>query len=512
MQDDIQAQTREFLTDPGTHDVSAAEIVVIQTHISFIVLAGSRAFKLKRAVHLPYVDFSTCSLRLSACMQELALNRRTAPTVYLAVRRVTRESDGHLMFDGDGELVDAVVEMTRFDQDALFDKLAERGKLTESLLGALAHAAARFHADASTGYSVASQMLPVLEMNERAFRAVRAFSEQDVSNLNSALREAFQRHAALLDSRARAGKVRRCHGDLHLRNICLIDGAPVFFDCIEFDDAIATIDILYDLSFLLMDLWRLGLRSAANLVLNRYLDECDETDGLPLLPFFMALRASIRAHVSATEAEAGTGVAREKLADEAHAYFSLAAELLKTVPPHLVAIGGLSGTGKSALAMQIADRIGPPPGARALSSDRIRKRLYGVSPETHLPADAYLPEISERVYAIQADEAQKMVADGWGVIADAVFGRKSDCLRIERIAAEDSVRFSGLQLLAPPAIMLARVASRYGNPSDADVEVVRAQLAQGVCEAGWTVVQTDASLDAVTERALAAIDAATVPN
>jgi aminoglycoside phosphotransferase family enzyme/predicted kinase len=512
MQDDIQAQTREFLTDPGTHGVSAAEIVVIQTHISFIVLAGSRAFKLKRAVHLSYVDFSTCSLRLSACMQELALNRRTAPAVYLAVRRVTRESDGHLMFDGDGELVDAVVEMTRFDQDALFDKLAERGKLTESLLGALAHAAARFHADASTEYSVASQMLPVLEMNERAFRAVKAFSEQDVSNLNSALREAFHHHAALLDSRAKAGKVRRCHGDLHLRNICLIEGAPVFFDCIEFDDAIATIDILYDLSFLLMDLWRLGLRSAANLVFNRYLDECDETDGLPLLPFFMALRASIRAHVSATEAEASTGTAGKKLADEAHAYFSLASELLRTAPPRLVAIGGLSGTGKSALAMQIADRIGPPPGARILSSDRIRKRLYGVSPETRLSADAYLPEISERIYAIQASEAQKIVADGWGVIADAVFGRTSDCQRIERIAAENSVRFSGLRLVAPPAMMLARVASRCGNPSDADVAVVRAQLAQGVCETGWTVIKTDASLDAITERALAMIDVAAVPN
>jgi predicted kinase len=177
-----------------------------------------------------------------------------------------------------------------------------------------------------------------------------------------------------------------------------------------------------------------------------------------------------------------------------------------------VAIGGLSGTGKSALATQIADRIGPPPGARILSSDRIRKRLYGVSPETHLPADAYLPEISERIYAIQASEAQKIVADGWGVIADAVFGRTSDCQRIERIAAENSVRFSGLRLVAPPAMMLARVASRCGNPSDADVAVVRAQLAQGVCETGWTVIKTDASLDAITERALAMIDVAAVPN
>src|SRR5690606_4283411 len=183
---------------------------------------------------------------------------------------------------------------------------------------------------------------------------------------------------------------------------------------------------------------------------NRYLDHADETDGLPLLPFFMALRAIVRAHVTATQATNAPATERAALASKANAFLETARALLENKPPRLVAIGGLSGTGKSTLAAAIAHRIGPAPGARVLSSDRIRKALFGVPAETPLPAEAYRPEVSERIYATMADEAGRILETGHGVIADAVFDRRPDRGRISAVAAALQVAFDGLWLEASP--------------------------------------------------------------
>ena len=246
--------------------------------------------------------------------------------------------------------------------------------------------------------------------------------------------------------------MRHCHGDLHLRNICLFDGEPTLFDCLEFSDAMATIDVLYDLAFLLMDLWHRDLRNEANLVLNRYLDEADESDGLPLVPFFMALRAAVRAHVTATAAEEASdeeaAAARRR---EAQAYFDLALALLEPKPAMLVAIGGFSGSGKSTVAAAVAPVIGPPPGARILSSDRIRKRLFGVAPETRLPESAYSPEVSERVYALLAEEAERVLARGHGVVCDAVLDRAADRARFAGIAERPACRSRGYGSMRRPS-------------------------------------------------------------
>ncbi len=394
-----QSSTIAFLADPKTHGASPIDTVKIETHISLVVLVGNRAFKLKRAIRLPYLDFSTADLRLSACLREVELNKRTAPAIYRAVRRVTLEVDGSLAFDGQGPLVDAVVEMIRFDERTLFDRLATEGMLTNPILAETARMIARFHAGAAVDHSRRGSAIidGVISINEQAFATTRLFSSDAVASLDRSFRGALNSHLKLLDAREKAGKVRRCHGDLHLRNICLLDGAPTLFDCIEFNEEIATIDVLYDLAFLVMDLWHLGDKPGANLILNRYLDESDENDGVPLLPLFMALRSDIRAHVIATHSEEENKRDRAKLAEQAKTYFDLSKELLVPTPARLIAIGGLSGTGKSTLAAAIADRIGPPPGARVLSSDRIRKRLHGVRAETRLPPEAYGAEISERV-------------------------------------------------------------------------------------------------------------------
>jgi uncharacterized protein len=223
------------------------------THISRIYFAGALVYKLKRAVRTPYLDFSTPELRLAACEAEAALNRRTAPALYRAVRRITREEDG-LAFDGPGPLVDAVVEMNRFSDDALLDAMAMRGALTPAHMEQLANKLAAFHAGAERREGGAGRMADVIALNERSIAATFLTREPSLPDLLARTRDALARNGALIDARAQAGKVRRCHGDLTLRNIAMIDGEPTPFDCLEFNEALASIDVLYDLAFTLMDL------------------------------------------------------------------------------------------------------------------------------------------------------------------------------------------------------------------------------------------------------------------
>jgi hypothetical protein len=507
VQDEVVAYLK---SEAGFQADSRADVIV--THISIVVLAGSRAFKLKRAVCLPYVDFSTPERRLVACEQELLLNRRTAPSLYLAVRRITREQDGRLALDGKGPLVDAVVEMARFDEAGLFDRMAVAGSLTPALMTRLAHRIATFHAEAAIerGRTGAAGMAAVLVINEQALTTSGVFPQREVVSLNAASRDALTEHRSLLDARARAGKVRRCHGDLHLRNICLVGGEPTLFDCLEFDEGLATTDVLYDLAFVLMDLWHRRLGAAANILFNRYLDAADEEDGLRLLPFFMAVRAAVRAHVTAAQvADAGEGMAERRI--EARSYFDLARSLLVPKPARLVAVGGFSGSGKSTVAAAIAPEIGPAPGARILASDRIRKHLFGASAETRLPARAYRPEISRRVYELIAVRAGHILRRGHGVVADAVFDRPDERGRIADVALREGVAFQGLWLEAGTELLVERVAARRGDPSDATPDVVRDQVGRPLGAIDWSRLPTDAGAEDVFLSAKRLIGAGDAP-
>ena len=485
-----QTSAIEFLKLPSTHGL--AEVVeTMETHISLIFLAGRRAFKMKRAVRLPYVDFSTPPLRLATCEKEVALNSKTAPGLYLRTRHITRERDGHLVFDGTGEIIEAVVEMVRFDQECLFDRMAMAGKLTPPLMSEVARAVASFHRDAEVVHSGtgAANMQGVLDINEAGFATSHVFQPDEVEAFNAKFRNALDRHAELLDRREGAGKVRRCHGDLHLRNICRFGGAPRLFDCIEFNDQIATIDVLYDLAFLLMDLWHRDLPHFANLVMNHYLDETEDDDGFSLLPFFMAVRAAVRAHVAATQVEEG-GCDSAALIATARSYFDLARTLLEASSPRLIAIGGLSGSGKTTVAEALAPHVGAPPGAQIFESDRIRKAMYQVSAETRLGAEAYRPDISAKVYLGLGERVRAILRDGGSVVADAVFDRPQNRTLIEQIARESPVPFTGIWLDADAETLRQRVQDRTGGPSDATTEVLEMQLVRDTGKVGW------ASMDA----------------
>ncbi|WEX90482.1 AAA family ATPase [Sinorhizobium garamanticum] len=491
-----------FLSAPASHGTTEP-VETMETHISRIFLVGGRAFKMKRAVKLPYVDFSTASLRLDACRKEVELNAATAPRLYLGVRRITREKDGALTFDGRGELVDSVVEMVRFDQRSLFDRMAVAGRLTRELMTVAAQMIARFHRAAPVVHEGggAANIAGVLRINAAGFATSRVFRPDELAAFTLAFERGLARHAALLDRREAAGKVRRCHGDLHLRNICLFEGEPRLFDCIEFNDQIATVDTLYDLAFLLMDLWHRGFPDLANLVMNRYLDDSDDEDGFTLLPYLMAIRAAVRAHVTATQVEE-SGEASAKLVAEARSYFDLARSLIEPMPARLTAIGGLSGSGKTTVAETLAAQVGAPPGARIVESDRVRKAMHGVSAETRLPRSAYRPEVSEKVYRQMAERARLLLAAGGSVIVDAVFDRLDNRDLVERLAGDLGTPFTAVWLDAEPALLRGRVASRSGGPSDANLDVLSGQLARDSGEMGWRRIDAARSAEQIASEIL----------
>lgn len=456
-----------------------------ETHLSEIFLTADRALKLKRAVKLPYADFSTPALREAACRREVELNREAAPDLYLGVRRITRGPDDGLQFGGSGELVDTVVEMVRFDEDLLFDRLAKAGRLDPATIDAATDAIAAFHARARRIECDGAQaMAEVLDINRRGFAQSGFFAGGELADLDGRFMAALTTHATRLERRGRSGKVILGHGDLHLRNICIHAGRPLLFDRLEFNDAIATVDVLYDVAFLAMDLWRAGLPAHANRLVNRYVDRTGDEEGYRLLPFFMAVRAAIRAHVTATQWEEG-GKSDEALGHVAREYFDLAAQMLEPGETRLVAIGGLSGSGKSTVAEALAWRIGAPPGARILESDRIRKAMHGVAPETRLGPEAYAPEVSDRVYGDMAQRARVHLDAGVAVVADAVFAAADDRAAIAAAARDAETSFAGVWLSAPPAELRRRVAARRQGASDADITVLEAQLDHVVEPKDW---------------------------
>ena len=509
-----QSEVIAFLTDPRTH--GAAEVARIDTHGAVVVLAGDRAYKLKRAVRFPYMDFSTVALRRRAAEAELVLNRRTAPTLYLAVEPVTRTATGALAIGGAGPAIDWLVVMRRFDQEALFDRLAAKGALGAPLMSELADAVLRFHGSAEPrpDHGGAAGIARVVAGNDQGLGEAgpAAFPRDKVAALKRESEAMLACRAAVLEARRLGGLVRHCHGDLHLGNICLFEGRPTLFDAIEFNEEIACVDVLYDLAFLLMDLDHRGLGDLANLMLNRYFSEgaregeLGDLGGLAALPLFLACRAGVRAQVSAAAASAqpeqGGG---RRLVDTARIYLDLALRYLAPPPPRLVAIGGLSGTGKSTLAHALGPLLGAAPGALLLRSDVIRKHLAGQGALVRLGPQSYTPEVTARVFETIRERARMALAAGHAVVADAVYGRPQERAAIESVAREIGVPFDGLWLEAPAAVLEARIVGRFGDASDATIEVVRRQLALAIGENAWTRLDATGEPGAVARRARASL-------
>jgi aminoglycoside phosphotransferase family enzyme/predicted kinase len=504
-----QTEVVTFLDDPASYATRPDRIERFETHGALVFLAGDEAWKIKRAVRFPYLDFSTLEKRKAACVREVEINRRLAPEIYLGCVPIVRTPDGRLRLGGDGEPVEWAVRMRRFDQAALLSRMTETGPLSPDLVRDLADAVHDSHRTAQRAMGVhGAARLGRLVASVSATLAdhADAFGPGALQALGERMDVQMRRAAAVLDRRAAAGCVRRCHGDLHLNNIVLWHGRPVLFDAIEFDDDLATIDTLYDLAFLLMDLDRRGQRAAANAVLNRYLwlSGTDlDLQGLQALPLFLGLRSAIRAMVTAERAEQERGEARARDRQEAGRYLEAAIGYLTPDAPHLLAVGGLSGTGKSTLARALAPELGAAPGAMHLRSDLERKTLYGVGETTRLGAAAYARAANDAVYAALYRKARLALMAGHACIVDAVFANREERAEIEAMAADLGIAFQGLWLEAAPEHLLDRVAARRGDASDATPEVVRAQLARetGALAPSWTLIDASGSAGETLARA-----------
>ncbi len=489
--------------------VPAAAVERIDTTAAHVFLVGERAYKLKRPVRFSFLDFTTVDGRHAALVRELELNRRTAPDLYLSLKKLVRDTDGLRLgaVDDPAAALDWLLEMVRFPKAAELDRIAATGPLAADLATALGVAVAAMHQTAPVHPEAggATAMADVIAGNREDLAAAPpgVFDDRVVARIDAAARAALTRLGPLLDRRRAAGFVRHCHGDLHLGNLVALDGRVVPFDCIEFDDDFARIDVAYDLAFLLMDLVHRDDAAAARTVLQVDLERTDDLAGLAALPFFMAIRATIRAKVEALALTDRTDAAAVAAA---RSYLHLAAELEPAPPPRLIGIGGLSGSGKTTLALALAPLLRPQPGALVWRSDLIRKAQAGVEPTHRLGADAYTPAANAAVFAELRDRAARCVDAGWSVIVDAVHRQPEEREALAALAGEWGVPFSGLWLDAAPDALVARIEARSGDASDADAAVVRAQLDAAPGPIAWQRIAADRDAAAVLRAALTALD------
>ena len=492
---DDQSEAIAFLSEAKNYPEATQRVRLIETHGAIVFLTDRKAYKMKKSVYFPYMDYSTLERRKSMCDREIDLNQRTAAEIYLRVLPITREEDSHLTFDGRGEAIEWLIEMNRFEPSDVLDRVAERGELTLEIIAKIAANLVQFHQNAEICDRVpgAEQIIRVIRGNDEQFASFARILPRDrtreLTNLSLALAE---RYRILLDRRQKEGYIKHCHGDLHLHNICLYRGEPFFFDAIEFNESFSIIDVLYDVAFLLMDLDFRNFSAYANWIFNYYSWHERDFTGVALLPLFLATRAAVRSHVSVAIAESlYVPAQRPKFLQDAKTYLAKSLDYLAPRKPVCVAIGGLSGTGKSTLALTIAPQLDRCPGALILRSDVMRKLHFNVPLQEKLPDRCYSKEASQIVYQKLFAIAKTALQAGISVIIDCVFA--SDRLRqdVETVAKTCRVPFYGIWLTVSSKIAYQRIEERKNNVSDATIDIRKRQEFLDLGEIQWQVFDAE---------------------
>lgn len=478
-----QAATLAFLASPEAH--GGAKPQRLDTHLSHVFLAGDHVLKLKRAVTLAFVDYGTIEQRKLYCEREITANQKWAPEIYLGVEAVWRAGDqmGLGPPPANAEIVDWVVKMKRFSAANRADCLLAAGALNPDLLEDFADDLATRHASEAPCERMGGSQALLALIQQVSTDLMAAVSGTGLEARSAAwaetIRDAAASHAELADGRQNAGRVKPCHGDLHLKNIVLWKGRLTGFDALEFDPELTHIDTLYDAAFLAMDLMRHGRADLANIFLNRHLAWSDDYVGLALLPVYLALRAGIRALASALAGNL----------EEADAYLEAAAtSLVPPSPARLIAMGGRSGTGKSTLARALAPLLGSPPGAIVLRSDLLRKRMANVAPDQPLPEMHYASSARSGVYGALCDRASLVSRAGLPCILDATFLTEEGWRALDALETSTRTSVCRIWLTAPKAVLRHRLENRGTDASDADLSVLERQLAHPAPKEGWVRV------------------------
>lgn len=460
---------------------SVGEIRVRETHLSFVVLTGKRAYKIKKSLKLDFIDTSSLERRRELCGEELRLNRRFAPELYLRVVPITIEQDT-LHFDGEGDPVEYAVEMRQFDSSEELPALLESRAIDEEDIGALADRIAEFHRSAAvldSGMSAGTQAYIGHVRDNLAglaalIGAVRG--EDELARLQQWTEGHLSQEAERLQAREDAGFVRECHGDLHSGNIVRWRGALIPFDCIEFDASLRFIDVLNDVAFLVMDLMVRNRRDLAFTLLSRYLERTGDYSGVPMLPAHIVYRALVRSKVELIAFQQSDAPA---CAGRARSYFHMALSIAyPAARPTLIIMHGASGSGKSWLSAQLVSRLR----AVRIRSDLERKRIAGIDPfdRSHTSnAQIYSLEFNERTYAHLLECARACLLGGLNTIVDAAFLKVGERREFAALARAQGASFLIVSCHADEETLAARIASRRtarNDPSDADEQVMRRQL------------------------------------
>lgn len=464
-------------------------VQLIQTHISFVLLTGDYAYKIKKPVNFGFLDYSTLEKRQHFCTQELQMNRRTAPEIYLEVLPIVQTGDAFKLGSNLPDVtptqvaVEYALKMRQFPQDSLLLSLLDRGLLTEQIMAELGREVAKFHSTAVSNsyirtFGEVSQIRTAIDNNYRISQKYIGGPQtqsqyQETKDYTDAF---FEVNQDLFERRIANNKIRECHGDLHLRNIAFWQYKILLFDCIEFNEPFRFVDVMYDIAFTVMDLESRGRRDLGNVFLNTYIEQTGDWEGLQVLPLYLSRQAYVRAKVTSLmlDDDSVSTAQKAQISQTAADYYKLAWEYTKLHRGKLTLMSGLSGSGKSTAARYLARRTG----AIHIRSDAVRKHLGGIPLNERGCQDLYSDEMTARTYG-RLLELGIMLADrGWDVILDAKFDRQN--LRTDAMNLAQSRGFP-LQIVyctAPMAVLRERLQQRTGDIADATAELLISQQAE----------------------------------
>ncbi|CEJ42544.1 Uncharacterized protein apha_00300 [Umezakia ovalisporum] len=471
------------MLQPGFYPHEVIEpIQLIQTHISYVILTGKYAYKLKKAVNFGFLDFSTLEKRQHFCQEELRLNQRGAAELYLQVLPVT-VVDEQYQLGGMGKVVEYALKMRQFPQELLFSTLFEEGKLNESHLEDLGKVVAEYHAKSATNDYIRSfgEVPQVRAAVDENYQQTEKYiggpqTQKQFQETKSYTDGFFAERSELFTRRVENNYIRECHGDLHLRNIALWNEKIALFDCIEFNEPFRFVDVMYDVAFTVMDLEARQSPDLANVFLNTYLEQTGDWEGLQVLPLYLSRQAYVRAKVTSflLDDPSVPGIAKEEAAKTAAEYYKQAWDYTKSQQGKLILMSGVSGSGKSTTARYLARQLR----GIQIRSDAVRKHLGGISVWERGGDDLYTPEMTQKTYARLLNLGIILARQGFNVILDAKYDKQQ--LRQEAIAqgSKYQLPLEIIHCTAPVEVVQERLANRTGDIADATVDLLASQLQQ----------------------------------
>ncbi len=488
------------LMEPNLYDPPVEKCVLIETHISWVILAGPHAYKIKKAINLGFLDFSTLEKRFFYCNEELRLNKRLAPEIYLSVVPITGTVD-HPQWAGKGDAIEYGIKMRAFPQQAQLDRVLAQGALQSNQIDMLAKQIANFHEkiDIAGPDSVHGDPKDIFQPIEENFKQIREHVHNyqalsSLAELEGWSRSTGQTLQPLLVQRKAAGFIRECHGDMHLRNIAWLDDAPLVFDCIEFNSALRWIDVMSDVAFLVMDLQDRKQTEFAQRFLNIYLEHTGDYAGISVLRFYQVYRALVRAKIDAIRADqVGIGREEKKEAEkDFFEYLKLALSYVHPEKPQLIVTCGKSASGKSTVTWPILEQLG----AIRIRSDVERKRLFGLKPEdvgrAAVGEGLYSTSSTAMTYHKLEELAAQIIDAGYSVIVDAVFLHYREREQFRKLAETRQISFTILECTADADILRQRIVQRKNDVSDADMNVLEMQLSK------WQPLHEDERVNAMS--------------